>query len=242
MSKLHTEESRKRAGKTLSEGYRSGRIIPFKPMLGRHHSKETRARMSISMTGKHHCSYKQSQETVMKKSEYMKNAYRLGIIVPRSKAENYTPEVRAKISKALTGKKKSLESRIKQSESRKSLFSSDEKFREIVTSTAINNIRLAGRKPNLCEEALNKILQKLFPNEWRYVGDFKIWIAGRNPDFININGQKKIIELFGNKWHKVEDEVERISHYRQFGFDTLVVWASELKNTKELEQKLISFC
>lgn len=59
---------------------------------------------------------------------------------------------------------------------------------------------------------------------------------------MNVNGKKKIIEVFGEYWHKSEEEQQRINHFKQFGFDTLVIWAKELNNTDELKQKLLNFC
>jgi hypothetical protein len=58
--------------------------------------------------------------------------------------------------------------------------------------------------PNKPESIILSILEQLYPNEYRFVGDGKVVIAGKIPDFININGQKKIIELFGDYWHEGE--------------------------------------
>lgn len=55
-------------------------------------------------------------------------------------------------------------------------------------------------KPNKPETIILNILNKFFPNEWEYVGDYKFWVNGNNPDFVNYN-KKKIIEFFGNYWH-----------------------------------------
>lgn len=48
-------------------------------------------------------------------------------------------------------------------------------------------------KPNKPELVLITILNNLFPNEYKYVGDYQFWIDGKNPDFMNVNGQKKLI-------------------------------------------------
>jgi len=108
-------------------------------------------------------------------------------------------------------------------------------------------------RPNKSEKLLVKLLQKLFPNEWKYVGDASFWlkIDGKliNPDFININGQKKIIELFGDYWHGEErtgvsneqHEQERVNLLSQFGYETLVVWEHELDNENKLKEKLLQF-
>ncbi len=104
-------------------------------------------------------------------------------------------------------------------------------------------------KPNKPEKFLTKLLQKLFPNEWKYVGDGQFILAGKCPDFININGQKKIIELFGDYWHseevtgisKEQHEQERVDHFTQYGYQTLVIWECELKDIKSIENKIIDF-
>lgn len=97
------------------------------------------------------------------------------------------------------------------------------------------------RKPNTKETTLNKLLNKNFPKEYKYVGDFQFFLGGKNPDFINVNGQKKLIELYGSYWHKDDDPKERINHFKKYGFDTLIIWEQELKNISKLERKLDKF-
>jgi len=96
-------------------------------------------------------------------------------------------------------------------------------------------------KPNEAELQLGRVLDSLFPGEYRYVGDFSFWIDGKNPDFVNVNGKKKIVELFGDYWHKKEDEGRRVQHFKRFGFDTLIVWQSELGDIEKLKEKLVAF-
>ena len=103
--------------------------------------------------------------------------------------------------------------------------------------------------PNKAEQKLHSILEKLFPGEYRFVGDGEVIIAGKNPDFININGQKKIIELFGDYWHSEEvvgrpaeeEEKQRIEIFQQYGYKTLIVWEKELKNKRDLKKKLLAY-
>ncbi|GAH00624.1 unnamed protein product, partial [marine sediment metagenome] len=84
--------------------------------------------------------------------------------------------------------------------------------------------------PNKPEQALLILLNHLFPNEYKYVGDFQFFLGGKNPDFMNINGRKSLIELYGTYWHRHDDPQDRIDHFKKFGFSTLVVWENELKN------------
>ena len=62
-------------------------------------------------------------------------------------------------------------------------------------------IRGNSLKPNYKELELNRLLDTLFPGEYRYVGNGELILGGKNPDFMNVNGQKKLIELFGEQWH-----------------------------------------
>jgi len=95
--------------------------------------------------------------------------------------------------------------------------------------------------PNKSEIFLSKVLDGLYPDEWRYVGDGQLFIDGKCPDFVNVNGQKKIIELFGDHWHKGENPQDRIDIFKPFGYDTLVIWEHELKNFKKLRRKIFDF-
>lgn len=122
-----------------------------------------------------------------------------------------------------------------------------------------NNLR-----SNKKEIYLNDILFELFPFTWKYVGNGQIIIGGKCPDFINVNGKKLIIELYGDYWHAnplkykednilikfggshlVKDIWEgdriRLEKFKEFGYDCLIIWESELMNKKILIEKIISF-
>lgn len=96
-------------------------------------------------------------------------------------------------------------------------------------------------KPNKPETIILNLLNDLYPNEWKYTGDFSFMINGKNPDFVNCNGQKKLIELFGDYWHEGENPQDRIDIFKPFGYETLVIWEHELKDIKEVKNKIISF-
>jgi len=95
--------------------------------------------------------------------------------------------------------------------------------------------------PNKTEISFLSILNDLYPSEWKYVGDGQVIINGKCPDYININGQKKIIELFGDYWHKDQNPEDRKAIFAPFGYSTLVIWESELKDKRNLFQKLNNF-
>lgn len=106
--------------------------------------------------------------------------------------------------------------------------------------------QLKGRKLNKLESKVNNILQKYFPYEWKYTGNGGVIISGLCPDFMNCNGKKKIIEVFGDRFHdpsktflkKVpwkQQEFGRTAIFSQFGYDTLVLWQSEIEKLSEQE-------
>ena len=96
-------------------------------------------------------------------------------------------------------------------------------------------------KPNKPETALLNLLNQLFPQEYKYVGDFQFFLGGKNPDFMNVDGRKSLIELYGTYWHRNDDPQDRIDHFKQYGFSTLIVWENELKDQEALVNKLQKF-
>ncbi len=121
---------------------------------------------------------------------------------------------------------------------------SDEEIKKILISV--------NARPNKLEKAFFDLLQHLFPNQYKYVGNGEVSLGGAKPDYININGKKKIIEIFGDYWHsekitgmiEKEHEQKRINHFRQYGYDCLVIWENEFKNENNEDifiSKLIAF-
>ena len=96
-------------------------------------------------------------------------------------------------------------------------------------------------KPNKCEAKIQKVLDNVYPSEWKYVGDYSFWVNGKNPDFTCINGKKLLIEHFGTYYHQGEDPEERKKIFSEFGYKTLVIWEHELKDMKNVEIKIKKF-
>ena len=98
-------------------------------------------------------------------------------------------------------------------------------------------------KPNKPEKQLLKLLNELFSNEYVYNGDFSagITINRKIPDFVNINGKKKLIELYGDYWHKDDNPQDRIDLFKQYGYETLVIWEHELEDMKLVVDKILEF-
>jgi len=155
----------------------------------------------------------------------------------RCKCYEENPEVKKKIGLARIGMKASTEVRKKQSESHKQLWRNPEyvamKFRQYSV------------KPTKGELALQNILQGICPNQFRYNGDCNLGIIlnGFIPDFVNVNGKKQVIEFFGSYWHQRPNrgETERINRYLEIGWNCLVIWDTELKDTEALENKIRAF-
>ena len=100
-------------------------------------------------------------------------------------------------------------------------------------------------KPNKKEMELSDILCNLCPGQFEYNGDFSLGItlSGCIPDFVNVNGKKQVIELFGEYWHRTPErgEKEKLRRYHAVGWDCLIIWCNELKDTETLEDKIRVF-
>ena len=87
--------------------------------------------------------------------------------------------------------------------------------------------------PNNLEQDFRELLETLFPSQCIFTGDFSFWIGGKNPDFCLVGHQRKCIEVYGDYWHKGDDPQDRINHFNQQGWECLVIWESEFRNSKE---------
>jgi G:T-mismatch repair DNA endonuclease (very short patch repair protein) len=104
-------------------------------------------------------------------------------------------------------------------------------------------------RPTKPEQITLELLEQLYPNEWKYVGNGDIVIEGKNPDIINVNGKKAIIEVFGRYWHSKEHrgecpllhELELRDLYNKYGYDLLVVWDMELKDKDRVAHKISKY-
>ena len=76
---------------------------------------------------------------------------------------------------------------------------------------------------------------------FQYVGNGQLWIGMLNPDFAAIDSTKRLVEMFGCYHHgcqrcfpgsKVKGIPlhQRLSTFRKYGYDTLIIWQHELKD------------
>ncbi len=193
-------------------------------MKGKHHSRETKKRMSIHNITKQ----------LWREPEYRRKKVIAQIGNRNALGFQHTKETKEKMSRA--GKKRW----------------QNPKYKTKQLKAIMEGLDFGPTKP---ERRLRNGLNKMFPGEYKYVGDGSFWIAGKNPDFINVNNQKKIIELFGDFWHGTKyrllafndnssnekHENQRIKHFAKYGFRILIVWERELKNIRQLKKKLLEF-
>jgi very-short-patch-repair endonuclease len=184
---------------------------------GNHHvSEETREKLRIANTGK-----KRSAESRIRMSIAM-------IGKNMGKSRPCSENTKIKISKALTGKKRPEASKKRDSLIRTAQWKNPDYVHKQRRARQIS--------PNKPEIKLLGILNALFPGDWKFTGDFSFTINGKCPDFVNCNGQKKIIELFGDYWHREDDPEERKKAFAPFGYETLIIWESELKKPETVER------
>ena len=249
----HTEESKSKISKTLSGKCFSEehKAKIGKAHKGRKHTIEARANMSNGqrnyfdnggksvMFGKHHSKESISRMREVKIGEkngfYGKNHTKETLLrMSETKiGHEVTEETREKLRQANLGKHPTHETLAKMSKTHQELWQNSEFAKKMFKSQ--------NRKPNKLELKLDLILQENFTNKWKYVGDGQLIIGGKCPDFANINGRKELIELFGNYWHQGHIPSERMSMFKKYGYDTLVIWESELKDEGILVQKIKDF-
>ncbi len=101
------------------------------------------------------------------------------------------------------------------------------------------------KKPSKKELILIKLIKDL-NLDYSYVGDGKKILGTKNPDFIS-EKDKKIIEVFGDYWHgkkaRCYEETEngRIEYFKDYGYNTLIIWEYELKDLRKVYNKILDF-
>jgi hypothetical protein len=99
---------------------------------------------------------------------------------------------------SMYGRKRTLKFILNHSERMKRKWK-NKKYKEKMIKAILKGLRF---KPNKPEKLLGKLLNKLFPKEYKINVKGKVMIlGGKVPDFVNVNGQKKVIEMFGDFWH-----------------------------------------
>jgi G:T-mismatch repair DNA endonuclease (very short patch repair protein) len=215
------------------------------PMLGKHHTPEARAMISAAntgrpsaMKGRHHT---QGSREQMSKAHIGRTDSRTG--------KCHTAEARELMRLSRTGelnprwgKHHSPRTKAQISATQTALWSNKEYKEKMIRSI----LGARGNLPTTPEREMLAILEKSFPNEWRYCGNGTIIIGGKNPDFINVNGRKTVIEVFGDYWHSEEKTglpidqhiAGRVAHFAAYGFRCAVIWEHETKNEEIVLRKI----
>jgi len=195
-------------------------------------SLATRKRLSESHLGKH-----TSVATEFKKGHGFSEQV-LEKIRKTKKGQHSSPRTKFK-----KGDHPSLKTEFKKGNHPKSEFKKGHKESSEVKERRMKNVmRGLAVKPNQKEKQLHSFLQCLLPQEFALNVKAEIMIlGGKIPDFVNVNGQKKIIELYGNYWHKHDNPQDRIDYFKQFGWDTLIIWEKELKDESLLGERILRF-
>lgn len=211
---------------TVAKAYSGINLGVKNPFYGKHHSEATKALMRQKITpssgfrGRHHTEEVKAQLREMAKG----NQNALGY--------HHTEERKAKM--------RLLAKRQLANPEDNGMFGRH--HTEETKAKILEAMRLACcMKPNKAEIYLAELLENICPGEWAYVGDGQLIIAGRNPDFANINGKKQLIELYGDWWHRGEDPQDRIALFSQYGYKTLIIWESELKQPQEVIKRIVEF-
>lgn len=145
----------------------------------------------------------------------------------------------SKVSEKIAKKNRS-ESRRRENSSFSKLNWANSEYRD---RTVLNQRKGLNQGPNKPELKVLKILNEYFPKQWSFTGTGKRSkvVGGKSPDFMH-NSKSKIIEVFGRYWHSVhveDDSQIRKDYFKDFGFDTLILWDDE--SVKEMTEKIISF-
>lgn len=204
----------------------------YKGMKGRIPSEETRRKFSESHIGEVHSEDRRHTRSLAQYKLWENPKYRMSMSIAH-KNQRPTKESSDKRSEAMKRKWK------EPSHRKRVLKAMHTNWKDPEFASMMGK---AWRiKPNKPETVLLNLLNQLYPNEWKFTGDFSFTINGKCPDFVNCNGQKKIIELFGDYWHRNDTPEDRAKIFEPFGYQTLVIWEHELKDIDRVKSRIHKF-
>lgn len=136
------------------------------------------------------------------------------------------------------------EYRLKQSISKKELWKTEDfrlktviPYRKVMSSLEYMEKRIKGlnTEPNRPESIIIKLLDKLFPNEWKYVG-------GHSRADFKHNNSNSVILHNGRYWHPNPiEEFFQVSYFYFKGYNCLVIWEEEVNNEELMKKKIIKW-
>jgi very-short-patch-repair endonuclease len=130
------------------------------------------------------------------------------------------------------GRKRSLESIRKQSETLANKWK-DPEYRKTIIKASLKGLF---KRPTSLERRFMEVFKK-HSLPIVYCGNGEIIIGGYNPDFY-INGKKICIEVANRYFHNKQWEVRRIKHFNKYGWKCIVLWEEELSSEELLTLKL----
>lgn len=203
-------------------------------LYGEERAKEIFEKSSKSLSGINSPNYgrRHSEETKKKMSESSKGK-NLGKKASEETREKLRKLRGGKTYREIYGEEKAKEVSEHLSKAHKELWGNEEFTRERAKSMLLT--------PNKMELKLCILLDIWFPNKFKYVGDFMLFVGRNCPDFVSTGDEKLIIELFGEPWHKKEEEISRPKIFKKHGYETLIIWSKELKDEEVLKQKVTDF-
>lgn len=244
--RVHSEETKRklsllRKGKKLSGQWKRNIKAGW--------TEEVRKRVSLSRKGRKFSKEHKEKIGIASSHRIIKNetrnklrAYHLGT--------HLSEKAKMKISIANKGRKCS-DVRKKKISEKALLRYKDIEYKNKHTKATLKGVMVRPTKPEII---LRDLLDERYPNEWKYVGNGEVVINGKNPDFVNINGRKAVILLHGQYWHLTryqkdnpsltKEQIEREDKelYKNYGWESLIVWDKELQNKIELLNKIREFC
>lgn len=203
-----------------------------KHSLGRVLSLESRAKLSQSMIGNRNWESRDPNERVISKEGRKKMAHWLGK-GSSNKGTLYVPREN-RLCKCGCG----LTFVCKVNSGKQFLT-----YGHVVKTTQHlqNVLKAIGQSPNKFERDVRDLLNKRFPNRFKFVGDGKMIIGGKSPDFVDINN-KIVIQCNGIYWHlmrfdikvcrknkKLKEREESIP-FKRAGYKVHFIWEDDFYN------------
>lgn len=191
--------------------------------LGKHHSIETRAKISASLKGRF----------LLEETKIKLSLARLGTVL----SEETKAKIGANVSVALMGHHISKDTR------RKIGKSVSRAIKLLWQNEGYVRKTLAGwqQRPTKPESYITELLNIHFPKDnWLYTGNGQLFVNGACPNFGGkipdwwSDSKSCVIEFYGNFYHKPEDANRRINHFNKLGYGCIVIWEEELENEEAL--------
>jgi very-short-patch-repair endonuclease len=203
------------------------------PMYGKHHSEESRRKMSASLKGRKVWNKGKSWSVEVRKkiSETKKRLYTERKLKVWS--QGLTKETDERVRKLGLKSSKTKKER----QTMKKLWQNPG-YREKMIKSALKGLV---KRPTSLEKHFLMICKK-HNLPFKYVGDGSLLIGFKNPDFVECNGKKICIEVANRyfQYHKPNEvyKQKRIEHFAKFGWKCLVFFEDDLKNEEKIVQKI----